>query len=68
MGNWRFGLNSNGRKYRKTGRRVERKMAEGKEDGGFCGGVDGNSREWVKVFGREAFLLPSHGLAHRRVQ
>jgi hypothetical protein len=28
----------------KTVRRVERKMAEGKEDGGFCGRVDGNSR------------------------
>jgi hypothetical protein len=54
MGNWRFGINSNGRKYRKTGRRVERKLAEGKEEGGFCGGVDGNSRERVKVFGREA--------------
>jgi hypothetical protein len=55
---WRFGLNSNGRKYRKTVRRVERKMAKGKEDGGFCGGVEGNIRERVKVFGREATSLP----------
>jgi hypothetical protein len=46
---WRFGLNSNGRKYRKTVRRVERKMAKGKEDGGFCGGVEGNIREREKV-------------------
>jgi len=24
------------------------------KDGGICGGVEGNIREWVKVFGREA--------------
>jgi hypothetical protein len=44
MGNWRFGLNTIGRKYRKIGRRVERKMAEGKEDGGFVVG-------WMEIVG-----------------
>jgi hypothetical protein len=51
---WRFGLNSNGRKDRKPVGKAEKKMAKGKEDGGICGGVEGNIREWVKMFGREA--------------
>jgi hypothetical protein len=29
-------------------------MAEGEECGGFCGGVDGDGRERVRVLGREA--------------
>jgi hypothetical protein len=33
-------------------------MAEGMEDGGFCGGGEGNIRERVKVFGREAESFP----------
>jgi hypothetical protein len=51
---WRFGLSSNGREDRKPVRKAEKNMAEGMKDGGICGGVEGNLREWVKVFGREA--------------
>jgi len=55
---WRFGLSSNGREDRKPVRKAEKNMAEGMKDGGICGGVEGNIREWVKVFGREAESFP----------
>jgi hypothetical protein len=55
---WRFGLSSNGRKDRKPVRKAEKNMAEGMKYGGICGGVEGNIREWVKMFGREAFCFP----------